>query len=150
MTFSVNEHVMWQENYGCSWKRAVVVKALQEPGKYIIKYTIVRTTKEVEVTERKLARVSIWLCRSCGNWIDPEDLPKLGTVAGSNRTHIQLNVIPACTRGEAGISIPMKLVPWTEVPGVSAIGGIHPVGEIRKNPSSQALRRLDSGDQGWG
>jgi hypothetical protein len=139
--YSINEHALILTDDRI-WQRCVVknrlpgtgsyeVAILQEPGSEL----------RVQANEKAMSKLQIWVCASCGNWIDPDKLHDPAPVEpdgtrperGRGRKkakgkQILLRVTPRCDHGpETPFLGSMILLPWTEVEGVAAIGGLHAV-----------------------
>lgn len=128
------ETLGYQDNEVClalidgNWHNAVVVErkgstiySLMFPDEREMETGV---DKFRDVPLKKMARAQVYVCRSCGNWVDPDDAPVLGFIEGS-KADISLAVELHCPH--ADIPWMMQRVPWNEVPGVTAIGGIHAV-----------------------
>lgn len=126
-SYSINEY--------CSalidgkWRQAIVMEKKGKFPKFI--YNLMFPDERVmetgadkfrDVPVKLMARVQVYTCSHCGNWLDPEELPVLGTLDGS-KAEVTLRVKPVCPHN--GMPYTMDKKPWTEVPGISAVGGLH-------------------------
>lgn len=141
--FTNEEHVSIL--IGDEWHRGVIKRYLSHD-----RYEVVLKTQEgkeeperLTVNGRAIVRRQIWVCSGCGNWIDPDKLQDPAPISPDGRRaqagrgprkaagkQILLRVTPRC---DHGVKTPfiigtMVLIPWTEVEGVTAIGGLQSSG----------------------
>lgn len=113
---------------GNRWHKAIVVKRYKNEVYYVqlSEQTIMETGEEkfADVSLKNMTRASVYVCEHCGNWIDPADVPVLGTLEGSTED-ITMEVDLHCPHG--GIPWSMRRKPVNEVDGVTAIGGIRAI-----------------------
>lgn len=77
-----------------------------------------------DVPLKKMARASIYVCNRCGEWVDPARVLSIGTLDG-DKTGKPINLVIELHCIHNYMPWTMQRVPWNDVPGVSAIGGIH-------------------------
>jgi hypothetical protein len=119
--YLANEHVQLLTNG--RWTRVVIIERKTD-DRYIVRFLTEHNRMvgpPIPVRAKELARVSVWVCGRCGNWLDDRKLPTVDPTAGIGGK-ITFQVQPVCRH-----DLPYCMVrrPWTEVPGVSAIGGLH-------------------------
>jgi hypothetical protein len=128
------EPLGYQENEACmalingEWRDAVVMKrkgstiySLMFPDERVMESG---EDKFRDVSLKKMARAQVLVCSRCGNWIDPNEVPSLGYLDGP-KGPIIMQVSLHCPHGDMPYT--MQRLSWNEVPGVSAIGGIHAI-----------------------
>lgn len=129
MDFSINEHV--SVLIDGKWERAIIKIRLLGGKSYRVTRFDVSAGREVPSNipaDRKcISRLSVYACQHCGNWIDPDKLPKTELLPGSKGV-VNIKSEPICYHNvERSMGYHMRRQPWIEVAGVSAIGGIHSV-----------------------
>jgi hypothetical protein len=138
--YSINEHasILTDDRI---WRRCVVKNRLPGTGNYEVVILHPDWTFAIRASEKTMSKLQIWVCASCGNWISPDKLCDPAPVEpdgtrperGRGRKkakgkQILLRVTPRCDHGpETPFLGSMILLPWTEVEGVAAIGGLHAV-----------------------
>jgi hypothetical protein len=135
--YSISEHaeILTEDRI---WHRCIVKNRLPGTGNYEV-VILPPGQRTIRANEKVMAKIQIWVCASCGNWIDPDKLHDPAPVEpdGTRPEHgrgrkkakgkqILLCVTPRCDH-ETPFLGSMILLPWTEVEGVTAIGGLHAV-----------------------
>lgn len=141
--YSIGEHVNVLVNR--TWRSGVVKNRLPGTGRYsVVLFPELPggvDSPPLPANEKEMAQKQVYVCGHCGNWVDPDRLPTMlelkpvepgGRVPNPRRGRriaegdITLDLSPRCNHGD-GIPWSMNLKPWSEVPGVTALGGIRAI-----------------------